>query len=89
MGRRRTQPNEGFKSRVRQNVVFELGFFAGRLGRERVVALYREQEGFEMPLGYSGVRLVPFDAAGGWQVDLVRALQAAKYPVDPNRLREE
>jgi hypothetical protein len=46
---------ENAKSRARQNVVLELGFFVGKLGRKRVVALHRVVEGFEMPSDYGGV----------------------------------
>ncbi|MCJ7533526.1 MAG: nucleotide-binding protein [Anaerolineales bacterium] len=72
--------------RARQNVVFELGYFVGSLGRQRVLALYRQHERFEMPSDYSGVLFVPFDSAGRWQFDLVRELKAAGYDVDANRL---
>jgi len=73
------------KPRARQNVVFELGYFIGRLGRENVVALYRADDQFELPSDYSGVLFVPFDGAGRWMVDLVRELKAAGYQVDANK----
>jgi len=56
------------------------------LGRDRVVALYREDENFEMPSDYSGVLFVPFDSMGRWQFDLVRELKASGYEVDANKL---
>lgn len=74
--------------RARQNVIFELGYFIGRLGRDRVVPLYRQEGEFEMPSDYSGVVFVPFDEADRWQFDLVRELTAAGYDVDANRLLE-
>ena len=74
--------------RARQNVVFELGYFVGRLGRERVLALHREEDRFEMPSDYSGVLFVPFDPADRWQFDLVRELRTAGYDVDANILLE-
>jgi len=72
--------------RARQNVIFELGYFVGRLGRERVVVVHREEEGFDMPSDYAGVLYVPFDPAGRYQFDLVRELKAAGYAVDANKL---
>ena len=39
--------------RGRQNVVFELGFFVGRLGRSRAVVLY--EEGVELPSDFKGL----------------------------------
>jgi len=78
-------PNDE-KSRARQNVVFELGFFIGRLGRERVVALYQEDELFEMPSDYSGVIYIPFDESASWRLVLVKELNACGYKVDANKL---
>jgi predicted nucleotide-binding protein len=66
--------------RARQNVVMELGYFLGKLGRERVVALKRGE--VELPSDILGVVYTPFDQHGGWKVDLVRELRAADYEVD-------
>jgi predicted nucleotide-binding protein len=41
------------KPRARQNVILELGYFLGRLGRDRVCCLYRG--GVEVPSDFSGV----------------------------------
>lgn len=69
--------------RARQNVILELGYFLGRLGRKRVCALYRGD--VEIPSDYSGVLYVPIDGAGGWRLQLARELKAAGLPVDMNR----
>lgn len=66
--------------RARQNVVFELGFFIGRLGSERVCALMAN--GVEKPSDYDGVAYVPLDPTGGWKNELTRELAAARIPVD-------
>jgi len=50
------------RPRGRQNVVFELGYFVGRLGRRKVCTLY--EEGVEIPSDFSGIVYVPLDAAG-------------------------
>ncbi|MBK5346093.1 nucleotide-binding protein [Bacillus sp. TH44] len=47
------QPVENYKFRARQNVVFELGFFIGKLGRANVCSLY--VEGVELPNDISGL----------------------------------
>ena len=44
--------------RVRQNVVLELGFFIGSLGRERVCAIYKK--GVDIPSDIAGVLYKPF-----------------------------
>ena len=68
--------------RARQNVVFEFGFFIGKLGRERVCALY--DEGVELPSDYQGVIYVPLDKSGRWKFDLLKELKSAGYEVDAN-----
>jgi predicted nucleotide-binding protein len=61
--------------RARQNVVFELGFFVGKLGPERVVALTKDK--VEYPSDYHGVLYVPFDEGGGWKYRLAQEMRAA------------
>lgn len=51
-----------FKTRARQNVIQELGYFLGRIGRDRVCALYHE--GVDIPSDYQGVLFVPL--SGDW-----------------------
>ena len=50
--------------RARQNVILELGFFIGKLGRERVCAL--KKHGVETPSDYDGVVYTNFDDSGAW-----------------------
>lgn len=45
--------------RARQNVVFELGFFVGKLGRERTFALV--EKGVALPSDIHGVVYIPLD----------------------------
>jgi predicted nucleotide-binding protein len=71
------------KARARQNVIFELGFFVGKLGRNRVCALY--QQGVEIPSDYAGVVYIPLDEAGAWRLALARELRSAEYDIDMNR----
>jgi predicted nucleotide-binding protein len=77
------QTYEELKHRARQNVIFELGFFLGKLGRNRVCALYRE--GVELPSDYAGVVYVQLDAAGAWRLALARELKSAGFHIDMNR----
>lgn len=65
--------------RPRQNVIFEMGFFIGQLGVERVCALV--PPGVERPSDYDGIAYVPFDDAEGWQRKLVTELHSANLPV--------
>lgn len=70
--------------RARQNVIFELGYFIGKLGREKVIALHETEEKLEIPSDYSGVIFVPFDKAGKWKFDLVKELKEVGINVDAN-----
>lgn len=73
---------DDLKPRARQNVVFELGYFLGRLGRERVCALTKGN--VELPSDYDGVVYVSLDD-GGWKMDLIRELKNVGFDVDANR----
>jgi predicted nucleotide-binding protein len=70
--------------RARQNVVLELGYFLGKLGRARVCALY--EAGVEIPSDYQGVLFVELDTSDRWRFDLVRELREASFEVDANRI---
>lgn len=70
--------------RARQNVLLELGYFIGRLGRSRVCALRRGQ--VEIPSDFGGVVYETFDASGGWKSALGRELEAAGFEVDWNKV---
>jgi predicted nucleotide-binding protein len=70
------------RPRARQNVVLELGYFIGRLGRKRVCALKRGE--LEIPSDFGGVVYEPFDASGGWKQKLGRELEAVGYEIDWN-----
>lgn len=66
--------------RARQNVVLELGYFMGRLGRSRVCALHKQ--GVELPSDYQGVVYIEMDAAGAWKPKLAQELIEAKISID-------
>lgn len=70
------------KPRARQNVLFEFGYFIGRLGRKRVCGLVVGN--VEIPSDYSGVLYVPFDEHGAWRMSLVRELKTIGIDVDAN-----
>ena len=70
--------------RARQNVIFELGYFIGKIGRNRVIALYKDSENFEMPSDYSGVLFVPYDMSGKWKFDICKELKSCGYEIDAN-----
>jgi predicted nucleotide-binding protein len=65
------------KPRARQNVIGEMFWFAGRLGRERVCVLIKDE--IEMPSDVAGLGYTPMDAHGGWKNKLLQELDAAGY----------
>lgn len=69
---------------VPQSRLLELGFFLGKLGRERVCALYRES--LEMPPYGSGVPFIALDENGNWQGKLAKALSEAGVAADYSRI---
>ena len=70
--------------RGRQNVIFELGFFFGKLGRQRVVVLI--EENVERPSDIDGLVYINRDQAGAWKQALARELEAASISVDRSRI---
>jgi len=77
-------PLKKHQLRARQNVIFELGFFLGRIGRQRVCALY--EPGVEIPCDFKGVVYIELDQQRRWQLDVAKELKAAGLPVDLNVL---
>lgn len=69
--------------RARQNVLLELGYFLGHLGRDRVCALKRGQ--VEIPSDFAGVVWTPMNDEG-WKQALSRELQDAGYDIDWNKV---
>lgn len=72
--------------RARQNVIFELGFFIGKLGRNRVLTLYKYESNLEFPSDYAGVLYVQYDEKGAWRFELLKELRECGYDVDANAL---
>ena len=69
--------------RARQNVIYELGYFTGKLGRGRACLLRKGD--VDMPSDLAGVVYTELDAADGWKLRLVRELKAAGFNVDANK----
>ena len=61
--------------RADQLVVFHLGYWIGKLGRERVFALYYDQRSFQWPTKFMDLIYTPLDKGGLWQKELIRRLK--------------
>jgi len=68
--------------RVRQNVLLELGYFIGALGRDKVCAL--RSGTVEIPTDFAGV--VWTEMSGEWKTALARELKHAGYAIDWNKV---
>ena len=80
----KTKTDEEEKYRARQNVILEMGYFIGKLGRNKVFPLY--ENGVELPSDLHGVLYNPIDEANSWKFRLAKELKAAGYYVDANNL---
>lgn len=69
------------RPRARQNVILELGYFIGKLGRTHVCALYKGD--LELPSDIHGV--VYIKHVGSWALDLAKELKAVWPEVDMNK----
>lgn len=70
--------------RARQNVILELGFFLGKLGREHLCVLHKQD--VEIPSDYHGVLYVELDESGAWKMNLAKEMKTAGLDVDLNQL---
>ena len=75
---------DNYQPRARQNVILELGYFMGKLGRNRVCAF--KSGDLEIPTDFSGVIWNQLDNAGAWKQILSKELSEAGYDLDSNKL---
>jgi predicted nucleotide-binding protein len=79
-----TAADEAQKSRARQNVIFELGYFVGSLGRGRACLLRKGE--VEIPSDLYGVVYTTMDSGNGWKIELARELKAAGFAFDADKV---
>jgi predicted nucleotide-binding protein len=66
--------------RARQNVILEIGYFIGLLGKERVRLLKRGS--VEIPSDLRGILFEEYDDAGNWRLKLLKEIKAVGIEVD-------
>jgi predicted nucleotide-binding protein len=71
-------------SRARQNVIFELGYFVGKLGRGHACLLRKGS--LEVPSDLYGVVYTEMDEGEGWKIRLAKELKAAKIDFDERKM---
>lgn len=67
-------------SRARQNVVFETGFFMGKLGRNHVIVV--ADRDVEIPSDMQGI---VYTDSRVWEYELLKELKAMGYGIDMNK----
>jgi predicted nucleotide-binding protein len=70
----------------KQDVTFMFGFLLGKLGKEKVLAFYRESPNFAFPIEFEGVKFTALDDRDSWKHTLIRELTGCGYTVDAERL---
>lgn len=83
MGFPLNKPDEQ-KPRARQNVILELGYFTGALGRSNICVLFKGE--IEVPSDYLGVVYLSMDDGGAWRFNLAKELRQAGISADLNKL---
>lgn len=80
VGALKDEADEQLNPRAHQNVIFELGYFIGKLNPNQVCLLYKE--GVELPSYIRDVAYVPMDSADDWKLKLSQGMRKAGLPVD-------
>ena len=84
VGALKDEADRQLNPRARQNVLFELGYFIGKLNPNRVCLLYKE--GVELPSGIRDVAYVPMDSADAWKLKLRQGMRNAGLPIDMSQV---
>ncbi len=83
VGGLKDEADQQLNPRAHQNVLFELGYFIGKLNPNRVCLLYKE--GVELPSGIRDVAYVPMDSADAWKLKLRQGMRKVGLPIDISR----
>lgn len=78
--------HENSRFRARQNVILELGYFLGKLGRDKVAALYEDGQFIEIPSDYTGVEFISYSGSNDWKLKLAKELKESKLNIDLNKI---
>ena len=84
VGALKDEADQQLNPRARQNVLFELGYFIGKLNPNRVCLLYKE--GVELPSSIREVAYVPMDRNNDWQLKIRQGMQDAGLLVDMSQV---
>ena len=77
----KSKEESDYKARARQNVVFETGYFMGKLGRQNVIMI--ADNDIEIPSDLSGV---VYTNNQYWQIEILKELKEIGYNIDMNKI---
>lgn len=77
----KSKDDDNLKVRARQNVIFEAGYFIGKLGRENVVLLANRE--IEMPSDLFGV---VYTDNTMWEIQVLKELREMGFAIDLNKV---
>lgn len=69
--------------RARQNVIFELGYFVAKLGRDKVCAILKGP--IETPSDYDGILYLQYDNFNAWKLLLAKEMKSSGVHIDLNQ----
>lgn len=67
-------------NRARQNVILEIGYFLGKLGKERLRMIVKGN--IDIPSDLQGILYEKFDSSGAWKIKLLKEIQQVGIYVD-------
>ena len=77
------QSEKDLQPRARQNVVFEHGYLIGKIGRENIVALVKDN--VEKPSDISGIDYIDYNS-NNWKLSLAIEMKAVGLDIDLNKI---
>jgi predicted nucleotide-binding protein len=80
----KSKKDDNLNNRARQNVILELGYFIGKLSRNKVCPLY--VPGVELPSDLLGLLYIELDAEESWKFKLTKELKASGLDIDVNKI---
>ncbi|EAT58772.1 TIR domain-containing protein [Chlorobium ferrooxidans] len=76
--------DEVLEVRARQNVVFEAGYFIGKIGRQNTIILL--SSGLKIPSDLQGYVNFELDDRQRWHIDVAKELKGIGFNIDMNKL---
>lgn len=76
-------PNDA-KYGPKQKVIFELGYFIGRLGKQNVVAIFKKNKSFQIPNDFVGIQWIEYKI--DWYYKLIKILKECNFNVNTNKI---